>query len=641
MKKTISAVLLGTLLAVVLTAPALAAGEDIVVFYTNDVHTYIDNAVEDEAGLTYSKVAALKASEENVILVDAGDHIQGTAYGSMDSGATIVQLMNAAGYDAATLGNHEFDYGMDGCMATIEAAEYPYTSCNFLHETTGETVLDSFVIVEAGGKKIAFIGITTPETFTSSTPAYFQNEAGEYIYAIASGEDGAELYTAVQTAIDEAEAAGADYIIALGHLGVDASASPWTSREVIANTRGLDAFIDGHSHTTIPMEQVTDKAGNAVVLTQTGSYLNTVGKLTISTSGEISSVLLTGEDLADLAPNAEVKAMEDAWVTEISSKLGAVIGYAEVTLDNYDSDGTRLVRKQSTNTGDFAADALYYLFDEMDMDVDVAIINGGGIRNKAITGEIAYLTCKEIHTFGNVACLQTVTGQQLLDALEWGARMAAADDSVENGGFLHVSGLKYSIDPSTPSTVQTDDKGVWAGSPTGNYRVKNVQVLNNQAGVYEPLDLTASYNLAGYNYTLRDLGDGFAMFGGAVNVLDYVAEDYMVLANYVQSFPVDPETGLPTITADSGYADVNGSGRITIPDTTGAEQPGEPEANPEPAPETESVTYVVMPGDSLWRIARSYYGSGAKWNMIYEANRNTVREPDLIYAGQVLEIPAG
>ena len=194
MKKTISAVLLGTLLAVVLTAPALAAGEDIVVFYTNDVHTYIDNAVEDEAGLTYSKVAALKASEENVILVDAGDHIQGTAYGSMDSGATIVQLMNAAGYDAATLGNHEFDYGMDGCMATIEAAEYPYTSCNFLHETTGETVLDSFVIVEAGGKKIAFIGITTPETFTSSTPAYFQNEAGEYIYAIASGEDGAELY---------------------------------------------------------------------------------------------------------------------------------------------------------------------------------------------------------------------------------------------------------------------------------------------------------------------------------------------------------------------------------------------------------------------------------------------------------------
>ena len=644
--KKISAMLLGGVLAALLAVPALATDGDTVVFYTNDVHTYIDNAVNDENGLTYSKVAALKASEENAILVDAGDHIQGTAYGSMDSGATIVRLMNAAGYDAATLGNHEFDYGMDGCMATIDAAEYPYTSCNFLHETNGtagDSVLDSFVMVEAGGKQVAFIGITTPETFTSSTPAYFQNEAGEYIYGIAGGEDGAELYAAVQTAIDEAEAAGADYIIALGHLGVDASASPWTSREVIANTRGLDAFIDGHSHTTIAMEQVTDKSGQTVVLTQTGSYLNAVGKLTISADGAITSELLTGEALAGVTPDVGVKAIEDAWITEISSKLGAVIGYAEVTLDNYDSEGNRLVRKQNTNTGDFAADALYHLFDEMDMDVDVAIINGGGIRNKAITGEISYLTCKEIHTFGNVACLQTVTGQQLLDALEWGARMVAADGSVENGGFLHVSGLKYSIDPSIPSTVQMDDKGVWAGSPTGDYRVKNVQVLNNQTDEYEPLDLSASYNLAGYNYTLRDLGDGFAMFGGAVNVLDYVAEDYMVLANYVQSFPVDPETGLPTITADSIYADVNGSGRITILDGSGAssEQPDEPEASPEAAPETGSVTYIVMPGDSLWKIARSYYGSGAKWNMIYETNRNTVREPDLIYAGQVLKLPVG
>ena len=642
--KKISVMLLCVVLAAILTVPALAADGDIVVLYTNDVHTYIDNAVDDENGLTYSKVAALKASEENAILVDAGDHIQGTAYGSMDNGATIVRLMNAAGYDAATLGNHEFDYGMDGCMATIEAADYPYTSCNFLHEssgTVGDPVLDSFVIVEAGDKKVAFIGITTPETFTSSTPAYFQDEAGNYIYGIAGGEDGNALYAAVQTAIDEAELAGADHIIALGHLGVDASASPWTSREVIAKTRGRDAFIDGHSHTTIAMENVADKDGATVVLTQTGSYLNTVGKLTISADGAITSELLTGEDLAELAPAADMKAVEDAWVTETSSKLGTVIGYAEITLDNYDSVGNRLVRRQSTNTGDFSADALYHLFDEMGMDVDAAVMNGGGIRNAAVTGELSYLTCKEIHTFGNVACLQTVTGQQLLDALEWGARMVAADGSVENGGFLHVSGLKYSIDPSIPSTVQTDDKGVWAGSPTGDYRVKNVQVLNNQTGIYEPLDLSASYNLAGYNYTLRDLGDGAAMFAGAVNILDYVAEDYMVLANYVQSFPVDPATGLPTIAADSIYADVNGSGRITILDTAGTEQPDEPETTPETSPETGSVTYVVTPGDSLWKIARSHYGIGAKWNIIYEANRDTVREPDLIYAGQVLEIPVG
>ena len=522
-------------------------------------------------------MAAYKDSLENVLLVDAGDHIQGTAYGSMDKGATIAQLMNAAGYDLATLGNHEFDYGMDGCMAAIEAADFPYVSCNFYHEANGvagENVLDSYKVFEVGGVKIAFIGITTPESFTKSTPSYFQDENGNYIYGIAGGTDGEALYTAVQNAIDAASAE-ADYVIALGHLGVDESSQPWTSREVIANTTGLDAFIDGHSHTTIPMEEVTDEGGSTVILTQTGSYLDAVGQMTIAADGTITTQLLTAENLAEVTPDAEVKAIEDAWVAELDEQLGQVIGYSQVTLDNYDAEGNRLVRKQETNTGDFAADALYYLFDEMDLDVDVAVMNGGGVRNEAVTGEISYQTCKAIHTFGNVACLQTVTGQQLLDALEWGAKDVTADGSVENGGFLHVSGLRYTINTAIPSTVQQDDKGVWTGGPTGAYRVTNVEVLNNETGAYEPLDLTAQYNLAGYNYTLRDLGDGFAMFDGAVNVLDYVSEDYMVLANYVESFPVDEATGLPTIPADSQYAEVTGNGRITIVNEPVAEEPVE------------------------------------------------------------------
>lgn len=541
--------------------------KEITVYFTNDIHSYIDNNVEDENGLTYSKVAALKAGTKNALLVDAGDHIQGTAYGGMDNGATIIELMNAAGYDAATLGNHEFDYGMDGCMAAIDAAEFPYVSCNFRYESngiTGEAVLNSYVMLKSGGKKLAFVGITTPESITSSAPAYFQDENGNYIYGIDGGDDGSELYADVQAAIDDAAAAGADYIFALGHLGVDTSSGPWTSRNVIANTSGLDAFIDGHSHTTIEMETVTDKAGNPVVLTQTGSYLSAVGKLTISADGVITTALLRGEDLADLAPASAVKKIEESWIAEINDSLGEVIGVAEIVLDNYDSDGNRLVRKQSTNTGDFAADALYYLFDEMGMDVDVAVMNGGGVRNTAITGELTYLTCKEIHTFGNVACLLQVTGQQLLDALEWGSKGITADGSAENGSLLHVSGLQYTLDLSYDSTVQFDDKDVWTGPPTGDYRVKDVRILNKQTGAYEPLDLTATYNLAGYNYTLRDLGGGFAMLNGAVNVLDYVAEDYMVLANYIQSFPADEKTGLPTISAEDGYEDVHGSGRITV-----------------------------------------------------------------------------
>ena len=622
-------------IAIVFSLPCFAADEsdDIIVLYTNDIHTYIANHIKEgqENALTYSRVAALKR-QENAILVDAGDHVQGTAYGGMDKGATIIKLMNQTGYDAATLGNHEFDYGMDGCMSTIAAAQFPYLSCNFHRECNGvrtDMVLDSHILMERNGKKLAFIGITTPETLTSTTPAYFQDEEGHYIYGILGGEDGSALYTAVQTAIDTASSAGADYIIALGHLGVDPSSSPWTSREVIQNTAGLDVFIDGHSHTTIASETVTAKDGSSVLLTQTGSYLKTIGKLTISGDGTLKTELLTETDLSSLIPAPDVKVLEDAWISEIDAQLGTVIGRAEITLDNFDEDGTRLVRRENTNTGDFAADALYYLFSEMGMDVDIAVMNGGGIRNTAITGDLTYLSCKEIHTFGNVACLQTITGQQLLDALEWCVRELSIDGTVEDGSFLHVSGAKYTVDLTIPSTVQEDDKGVWLGGPTGAYRVKNVQILDRTSGEYRSLDLNASYNIAGYNYTLRDLGGGFAMFNTAVNVLDYVAEDYMVLANYIQSFPVDESTGLPTITAESGYADIHGSGRVSF-----LTQHSE-------AHEEDAVkTYVVKPGDSLWKIAKAHYGSGSKWGILYTANHSTVTDPARIWVGQVLTIPA-
>ena len=566
-KKRLLPFLLALAMVFSLAVPAFAAApeardlptvaeDDVVILYTNDVHTYIDQ------DLTYSMVAGYKDTLDNVLLVDAGDHIQGTAYGSMDDGATIIELMNASGYDLATLGNHEFDYGMEGTMNAIAWADFPYVSCNFYHEENGvkgDNVLDSYEVFEVNGVKIAIIGITTPESFTKSTPAYFQDDEGNYIYGIAGGSDGEELYSAVQEAIDAASEE-ADYVIALGHLGVDPSSTPWTSEEVIANTTGLDAFIDGHSHTTMEMETVLDEEDNPVVLTQTGSYLDAMGQLTISADGTITTQLLTAEDLAEVTPNAEVLAIEEEWIAEIDAELGTVIGYTDNVLANHDSEGNRLVRKQETNTGDFVTDALYYLFDNMDMDVDAAIMNGGGIRNTAITNELSYQTCKEIHTFGNVACLITVTGQQILDALEWGAKdvAPAGETAVENGGFLQVSGLRYTINTAIPSTVQQDDKGVWTGGPTGEYRVTNVEILNNETGEYEPLDLTASYNLAGYNYTLRDLGDGFAMFDGAVNVLDYVMEDYMVLANYIQSFPAN-EDGLPEVT---GYEEVDN--RITI-----------------------------------------------------------------------------
>ena len=261
-----------------------------------------------------------------------------------------------------------------------------------------------------------------------------------------------------------------------------------------------------------------------------------------------------------------VKDIKDKWMAKIDDELGQVIGKANVIFDNYDSEGNRLVRNQETNSGDLAADAIYYLFDNMGMDVDIAIMNGGGIRNAAVSGDITYKTCKDIHPFGNVACLQTVTGEQILDMLEWGARHSG---EAENGSFLHVSGVTYKINTSVPNTTQADDMDVWVGKPT-EYRVHDVMIYNKETNNWEALDLTAEYNLAGYNYTLRDLGGGFAMLNGAVNVLDYVMEDYMVLANYIKGF----ENGI--IEADNSpllekypnllidYSDVNGSGRIDV-----------------------------------------------------------------------------
>ena len=633
-KKLIS-VLLAAVMISSLTVPVLAADDDITVFYTNDVHTYIDNQLDNENGLTYSKIAALKDSVPDSILVDAGDHLQGTAYGQMDKGMTMIKLMNASDYDLATFGNHEFDYSMSGALAAVEAADFDYISCNFCHEENGvigDTVTEAWKMMNLNGQDIAFIGITTPETITSTTPSYFMDEEGNFIYGFHRDEDGSALYDVVQKNINEAKAAGADYIIALGHLGVDHSSSPWTSRELIANTEGLDVFIDGHSHTTVSMETVADKNGNMVVLTQTGAYLNTVGKLTLSEDGIISE-LLTGEDLAELKPDTEVKAIEDEWIAEIEKELGAVIGYSEVSLDNYDENDNRLVRKQETNSGDFAADALYYFFDAMDLDVDVAVMNGGGIRNNALTGDLTYYSCKEIHPFGNVACLLTVTGQQLLDALEWSSKDLVADGSAESGSFLHISGAKYTLDISKPSTVQQDVNGIWTGGPTDGYRVKNLQILNKETGKYEPVDLNAKYNLAGHNYTLRDLGGGFAMLNGAVNVLDYAAEDYMVLANYIQSFPVDEKTGLPTITEEDGYSNVKGAGRITISTEPIAEKTD---------PATDKIVerfYETVKGDSLWKISRSFYGTGTRWNILYHANKDQIPSPDMLKIGQMLLIP--
>ena len=561
-----------------LGAPAASACwtgdvQDITILYTNDVHTYID---KQSPKLTYAAIAALKKSYQddgkNVLLVDAGDHVQGTAYGSMDEGATIIQLMNAAGYDAATPGNHEFDYGMDRAKELMADADYPYLSCNWVNLPLNNRVLSDVKYFRIGGRTIAFVGITTPETITKSTPAYFMDKNQKrYVYDILGGEDGQKLYSAVQKSINKARVI-ADYVIGLGHLGVDPSSSPWTSKEVIEHTSGLDAFIDGHSHTVMECELVKDLSGKAVALTQTGSYFANVGEMTIKADGSIATQLVPTYDGLDSA----VAGIQTEWVSAVDDMLGEEIAVGDSKFYiNDPATGKRRIRLGETNLGDFVADGIYSYFNEVEqLHCDLAIMNGGGIRADVDAGDWSFKTCKQVSPFGNVACLMSVTGKQIQDALEFAARFVGPDGQ-ENGGFLHVAGATYEIHTDIPNTVQTDDKNVWIGSATGTTRVQNVKIYDRANSTYVPLDENKTYALAGMNYTLRNLGDGFAMFDGAELIKDYVSEDYLVMSTYAMTFGGVDAEGLPHLSSANSvlaeypgylldYENPYGAGRISI-----------------------------------------------------------------------------
>lgn len=609
MKKTrrLLALLLAMVMMLVLTVTAgaeevttTAAKNEITVIYTNDVHTYIDKT------LSYATVSAMKQDYQKagkqVLLVDAGDHIQGTVYGGMDEGKTIVQLMNAAGYDIATLGNHEFDYGMARTLATVKEAKFPYVSCNFYHEkngVAGDPVLDSYKVFDMNGTKVAFIGITTPESFTKSTPAYFQDANGKYIYGIAAGKDGAALYAAVQKAIDAA-AKEADYVIALGHLGDDPSSKPWTSEEVIAHTTGLDAFIDGHSHSTVEMKQVKDKAGNTVVLSQTGSYFSTIGEMTIAANGTITTKLTKEYEGSD----ATVAALQKTWMDKVEGMLGEKIAETSIEFTINDAEGNRAVRKGATNLFDLNADAFYWYINEVaNLDCDVAVMNGGGVRATIEAGDWTYKSCKTVNPFGNVLCLMKVPGQMILDALEFGAKDTP---DAESGGFLSAAGLTYEIDSTVKYTGTQDDKGVWQSGPTGEYRVRNVKIYNKTTGAFEPLDVKKTYTLGGINYTLRNQGDGFNMFqesAGMELVMEGISMEYEAFAAYLKAFKDTDGNGIANITSAASplasfknypinYENAAGSGRTVV--WTADNRPAEPVTPAEPGKADPAKTGDMM-----------------------------------------------
>ena len=520
------------------TAEMEVEHQPVVILYTNDVHCGIEDAI-GYAGLAAYEKAYEKLGYE-VILVDNGDAIQGGPIGTLSKGEYIIDIMNAIGYDVATIGNHEFDYGMDQFMALREKAEFPYISANFC-DLEGNPILDPYVIMELGGWKVAFVGASTPETFTKSTPTFFQDEEGNYIYSFCQGEDGAELYAAVQKAVDAARAEGAEIVIVMSHLGTDASSVPYTSSDLIVNTTGINAVLDGHSHSVWEMELVQNAAGEDVILSSTGTKLNNVGSLVIEAGEDQTPVLTTALHSESLFQDEEAEAFIATVKAQYEETLNQVVATTAVDLTTKDpATGERAVRTAETNLGDLCADAYRVV-----LGADIAFVNGGGVRADIPAGDITYGQILSVHPFGNMACLMEVTGQQVLDALE----MSSRDVPNECGGFLQVSGLTYEINVGVESSVVVDDKGSFV-EVAGERRVQNVLVDG------EPIDPEATYTLASHNYMLKSGGDGLNMFQGDTLLQDEVLIDNQVLINYI----VDTLGGV----VGEEYSDPYGQGRITI-----------------------------------------------------------------------------
>lgn len=604
MKQRLLSLLLAMAMVCSLTAgmpvTAFGADQDIVVLYTNDVHCGVDDNI-GYAGLALYK-KQMQQQTPYVTLVDAGDAIQGAPIGTLSEGGYLIDIMNYVGYDVAVPGNHEFDYGMARFLDLAGRLNCGYYACNFMDKVTGTTVFAPYKMMTYGDTKIAYVGVSTPESFTKSTPAYFQDSAGNYIYSFCEDESGQGLYNQIQASVDAARNEGAGYVILVGHLGETGVTDRWSSVNIIKNTTGIDVCIDGHSHETTPSMTVKSRDERDVIITQTGTKLNNIGKLTIRTDGTIVSELVSevpamgtareyvvqkNDSLSRIAKrelgsydrwidiynnnldkirdanvlkpgmrllipgssliNEDGRAMDyntDRFIKGIQDQynetLKVVLGTTPYLLTvNDPADGKRRIRSGETNLGDLTADAY-----RVQLGADIGLSNGGGIRTDIKPGNITYNDTLAVFPFGNMGCVIEATGQKIKDALE----MASRDYPEECGGFLQVSGLTYTIDTSVKSSVRLDDKGNFI-SVDGPYRVKDIMVNGG------PIDLNRTYTVASHNYMLKSGGDGMTMFSGCNVIKDDVMVDVDVLSSYIRSLG-------GAVTAD--YADPLGQGRIQI-----------------------------------------------------------------------------
>ena len=494
MKNKVIATIL-SLIIVISTLPLSVSAinnDDIVILYENDVHCTVEG---------YSKLSAMKKELQEthsyVGVVSGGDFIQGNSLGVISKGEYIVNLMNLVGYDAVTLGNHEFDYKLDRFNVLVDMMDTKPVCCNF--QKTGEdtTCYEPYSIVSYGDVDIAYIGITTPSTISSSAPTQFKDENGNYIYTFHS----TDLYDVVQKNIESAQAEGADYIIALSHVGYAEDELYGELEDVeslIRNTSGFDVVLDAHSHSVIESRTITDKDGNEVLLSSTGTKFEYIGKLTISEEN-FETELIKTENYKSTDP------VVDAYIDEIYAEYSMLgerkVAFSEVDLITKDKDGNRLVRNNETNLGDLCSEAFRNA-----VDADIGYINGGSLRSDIPAGDVTFNDLLNVLPFNNTIVLAEISGWTIRDMLE----MTMMYYPGEGGAFPHLSGLTFSFNTSIPSSVVLDEYEDFAGV-TGQYKVYNIKVYNKDNGTYEPLELDKTYTIAASNYYLLEYGSGLKM----------------------------------------------------------------------------------------------------------------------------------
>ena len=541
--------------------------DTIVILYENDVHCAVEG---------YSKLAAMKnellETHTNVGVVSVGDFVQGGTLGAVSKGEYIVNLMNKVGYDAIALGNHEFDYQLPRLNELNAMSNTKFISCNFQKIGEDKSYFEPYTIVSYGNVDVAYIAITTPETINSSSPAQFKNDKGELIYTF----NESKLYDIVQTNINAAETAGADYVIALSHIGYDESGNLADITDVIENTDGFDVVLDAHSHSVIEEKVIKDKSGDDVLLTSTGTKFEYIGKLTIK-NGAFDTELVEVESYTKTDP------VVDAYITEINENYAQLgnrkIGESKVEFITHDKDGNRLVRNAETNLGNFCSDALRVM-----TGADMSFVNGGGLRAPMEAGEVTFNDIFSVFPFNNQIVTAEISGQILIDFLE----MAVMNYPEEDGSFPHMSGVTFSVNKSIPTSVKVDDNGFFE-KVDGAYRVYNVKVLDKTSGEYKALDPNGKYILAGFNYFILDFGGGMTMFKDA-KILDAEGTlDVELLENYI----VEHLGGV----IGEEYAEVKPNISFTdgvITETPDNNENNEQEDKEPSSPQTGDNSYIVV-----------------------------------------------